>query len=151
MDLGRMGTVSEQIVRDVARYDAARLRRVTASVVRLGLRGAPVEDPRLTAAIAAFEAGEWGDTPARRNLRGLVEELDEVAWDAQDAAERGEADDADYDVAFARARVTSAVDFALDSDPLQAALESAYEVQAGLDNLPAVEAALRSDAADTTD
>jgi hypothetical protein len=42
------------------------------------------------------------------------------------------------------ARIASAMDFALDTDPVLAALESAYEIQAGLGNLPEVEAALRT-------
>jgi hypothetical protein len=143
LDLGRMATVSEPLAREVATYDERRLRHAAASVVRLGVTRAPIQDTRLEAALANLAAGEWGDGPVRDALGVLIEELDEHAWDAQDAAERGDVDDSAYDLAFARARVATAVDCALDADPLQAALESAYEVQAGIDDLPSVAAALR--------
>ena len=141
-----LSTVDEQLARDVAAYDETRLRRVTAAVVRLGLDRAQVQDPRLDAALTRLDAAAWGDEddPVRAAVRDLVEEWDEVAWDAQDVAESAEGDTAAYDAAFARARAVSAVDFALDRDPLKAALESAYEVQAGLGDLPAVAAVLRS-------
>ncbi|MFI5492375.1 hypothetical protein [Actinoplanes sp. NPDC051859] len=143
MDLGRMTTVDEQLARDVARYDPARLRRLTAAIVRHGLDQAPVADPRLTAGLTQLDAGPWGDTAIRADLQGLVDELDEIAWDAQEAAEEGDGDEAEYDVTFARARAAHALFFALDADPVRAALESAYEVQAGLGDFPAVEAILR--------
>jgi hypothetical protein len=138
----RMSLVSAPLVQKVSRYDAVRLRQVAASVIELGLAGVQIDDPRLDAALATCAAQQFGDTPERLALRELVAELDTIAWDAQDAAHAGEGDPAAYGIAFARARVANAVELALDGDPLIAALESAYEVQAGLDNLAAVEAAL---------
>lgn len=138
LDDARLGTVDLPLVHEVSGYDTTRLRAAAAAVVRHGLSRAGVSDPRVDAALARLAAGQWGDGPARDELRALVDELDEAAWDAQDAGRP------DYLPSFARARAAGALDYALDADPLLAALEAAYEVQAGLGDLPGVTAILRA-------
>ena len=66
--------------------------------------------------------------------------LDQVAWDIQEMAETGAASYQTYSIAFQRARTASAVGFALERDPLRAALEAVYEAQAAVADLDAVRA-----------
>lgn len=54
--------------------------------------------------------------------------------DLQDRVEEGSADRSEYLTAFARARAAMALWFALEADPLTAAMESAYEAEAATDD-----------------
>jgi hypothetical protein len=81
--------------------------------------------------------------PLRSYLRfWLTEELDEIAWDAQEQAEAGVLPEQAYLAAFARARAAASVGFALEPDALHAALEAVYEAQAALADLEAVRVAV---------
>lgn len=107
------------------------------AAVRAALARHELDDPRLTAALAALDAGRFGETPERAAAGHLVEELDEMAWDEQDRGAEEE-----YGIAFMRARAANAVVAALDTDPESAAYEAVYEANAALEDVPALRAAL---------
>lgn len=86
-------------------------------------------------ALAALREGQVGDSHERNALKALVDALDERAWDIQDEVEAGRAAEQQYLDGFALARAASAVWFALDADPLTAALEATYEAQAARGDL----------------
>lgn len=111
--------------------DEAR-RRVALTVSRLAVSRAGISDPRLGAALEQLLRGKYGDSPERSALRALTEELDDAAWGIQDRVELGAADKADYAKAFMTARAVNAVWYALDPDPLAAAVEATYEAAAAI-------------------
>ncbi len=67
---------------------------------------------------------------ARKVVREAVQRLDEAAWEAGDEADAGRVSEAAHSAAFARARAAAAVEWALDDDPLTAAVEAVYEAHA---------------------
>lgn len=113
---------------------AARLRDAPPAVQRSAARVAAswaievarVDQPTVEDALNRLARQE--DASALRDLLGvLVQELDEVAWSLQDAADVGSASVEDYLLAFGRARAVNAVLFACDPKPEAAALEATYE------------------------
>ena len=82
-------------------------------------------DRRLT----AVDLNDHGEaTPGQRDaLQLLVDELDETAWATRARQHAGIATDEEYLRDFRKARAASAMWFALDPDPLTAAIQSAYE------------------------
>ena len=72
----------------------------------------------------------------------LTEELDEIAWDAEEQAEAGVLPEQACLAVFARARAAASEGFALEPDALHAALESVDEAQAAFADLEAVRAAV---------
>jgi hypothetical protein len=80
----------------------------------------------------------WGESPVRVELLQLVDELDEIAWDIQDQVEEGDKDERAYLSAFIRARAAHTLYFALDVDPLNAAMEGIYEAMIALEDLDLV-------------
>jgi hypothetical protein len=93
-----------------------------------------LKEGRVDRAVEALRAGRFGETSERAALKVLVDELDEAASKLQDEVDAGHADPADYLAAFGRARAPMALWFALDADPLEAAMEAAYEAQAATDD-----------------
>ena len=76
-----------------------------------------VVDPRVDAALAAAREGQLGESPEHDAVLVLGDELDDAAWTVQEAVDRGLADQADFEAAFARARAVTAVDVLLDGEP----------------------------------
>jgi hypothetical protein len=103
------------------------LRRVAAEAAGLAVTRIQLADPRLDAALATVRKGALSDPAERSRVRELTAELDEIAWDMQDKAEQGILPRQAYHEAFARARASAAVGFALEPDTLYAARESVYE------------------------
>jgi hypothetical protein len=109
-------------------------RAFTAAACAAALGRAGVEHPVLTEAIRALERGEAADE-LRAAVGAVVHELDQVAWNLGDLIgddrQRTRAA-AEYGEAFQKARAAAAVDQAF-AEPLEAAMESAYEAHhAGL-------------------
>jgi hypothetical protein len=109
-------------------------RDFAAAVCAAALARVGVEHPALTRATAALRMHDQ-DAALLAEVRAVVQELDEVAWDAQDLAEAKKVEglDAaretrDYELAFFRARAAGAVEQAF-AEPLTAAMEAAYEAQ----------------------
>lgn len=109
-------------------------RRIAVKVAEAALAAVPIDEPEFAPALADLTAGRWGGTGVQ-SATALTDRLDNLAWDIQDEVEAGTGEQAEYLEAFRRARVVSAVAFALDDDPQNAALEAAYEAEAATENL----------------
>jgi hypothetical protein len=103
------------------------LRRGATRAAMLAMTEAGLTDPRVDAALAALESGRTGEGSARDAIAQLVEELDTIAWAAQD---RDEAEE--FDRIFRLARAANALWSALDVDPTVAAADAAYEAFAAV-------------------
>jgi hypothetical protein len=90
------------------------------------------------AALAAVRDAVPAAVPELSQVLALTEELDEIAWEAQDKVEAGVLPEEAYLAAFARARAAASVGFALEPDALHSALESIYEAQAAVADLEAI-------------
>ena len=138
MSRTRLGAVARDLVLLLSGRTDEELRVVAQDVVAFGLARAPVAGALVDQGLQALQAGDPGDGGLREELEALVAELDERAWAAQEAWESGDAPEAAYAEAFGRARSAAAVVAALGQEPLDAALESVYEVQVGSGDLAAV-------------
>jgi hypothetical protein len=130
----RLDAIARDLAEQLEREPEPRLRRVAERVALAALGEVSLEDERVERAVAALRAGRCGESAERAALKALVDELDEAAWRLQDGVDAGQADQADYLAAFARARAAMALWFALDADPLEAAMEAAYEAEAATDD-----------------
>jgi hypothetical protein len=134
----RLSTISVELVEQLQVQPTERLRRAAADTASLAVQQLRLADPRLDAALAALREGKFGDTGERSAVQQLTRELDLIAWEAQKTAEERNSSMQPYYAAFARARAAASVKWALDSNPLNAALEAVYEAQAAVGDLQAV-------------
>jgi hypothetical protein len=130
----RLTTTAPDLVEELERCSPDRLRRIAERVAQAAIERAEINDERTDGALAALRAGSFGDTDARASAKALTDELDEVAWDIRDRVEAGDAEQEEYLAAFRRARAAMSLWFALDADPIVAALELVYEARAALDD-----------------
>ena len=129
----RLQTVLPDLVEYLERLPEPRLRTVAEAVVIAALRAAGLSEVRVERALEALRARAYGDSEQRASVEALADELDEAAWAVQERMDAGEPNEAEYSAAFRRARAAASLWFALDSDPLAAALEASYEAQAAAD------------------
>jgi hypothetical protein len=99
-------------------------------------------DLRLDTALAAIRNGAAGGRDECSAVSGVTEELDEKAWDIQEQVDEGALPQEAYLEAFRMARAAASVGFALEVDPLKAALEAVYEAQAAIADLGAIRTAI---------
>lgn len=133
--MSRLATVAPDLVGDLEQESEPRLRHVAASLSVWIVDQVGLVDPRVDAALAALRDRRFGSSSEHDLLQKLADELDERAWNVQDQVEEGVLPQEQYLAAFALARAAYALCFALESDPLQAALESVYEAQAATGDL----------------
>jgi hypothetical protein len=136
--IGRLSTIAPDLVALLEQQQSEQLRRVAARAANLAIERTNLSEPRIDGALAALHEGRLGFTPERSAVQHLANELDEIAWDAQEKMEAGIGLRQDYSMAFRRARAAASVGFALDSNALTAAFESVYEAQAAVADLDAV-------------
>lgn len=130
----RLETRSAELTRLIEAADAHQQRRIALEVAEAALAAAPLDEPLLAAALADLRSGRRGPA-SLRDAEAVAQRLDETAWDIQDGVDDGTANAAEYDLAYRRARASSALVCALDADPRKAALETAYEAEAATDDL----------------
>jgi hypothetical protein len=75
------------------------------------------------------------DAGLRQQLDELTERLDDDGFDLQEQVDNGQATAQQYEAAFARARATSALSYALTEDAEEAAIESIYEAHAAVGDI----------------
>jgi hypothetical protein len=138
----RLSTIAVDLAERLSQEPPRRLRQVAAAAAGLAVERAHLADPRIDAALAAVRDDVPAATPELFQVLTLVEELDEIAWDAKDKVEAGALPRQAYLVAFAHARAAASVGFALEPDALHAALESVYEAQAAVADLESVRVAV---------
>lgn len=130
----RLETRSAELSQLIETADPDPQRQIAVKVAEAALAAVPLDEPEFAPALADLAAGRWGGDGVRAATT-LTDRLDNLAWDIQDEVDEGTAEQSEYVEAFRRARVASAVAFALDADPRNAALEAAYEAEAATENL----------------
>jgi hypothetical protein len=142
----RLAVVAPELAEHLQLAEASSLRSAAVAAASCAVASAGITDPNVHHALDLARRGSL-DGALRSQLRDLAEQLDERYWSLQKAYEDGSASEADYMKAFSDARAVSSVGFALDPDPLTAALEATYEAHAaaadGAEVLEAAERALR--------
>ena len=114
----------------LARAAGDRARTVAGFAVEAALRLVPVADELVSDGLAALSRLDMSRASTlRAQLRQLAERIEEPHW-----AEAGEhaTDVAPADLAFSQARVVTALESALMDDPVAAAVDAIYEVQAAV-------------------
>jgi hypothetical protein len=130
----RLDLIDPELSAMLQHLSARQLRHITATVCNLALERTGVRDPVIAAAMEALKTGQDGGVSLRERLGFLVERLDQKQWDMQDAVDAEHAKNDAYIHAFAQARATHAVYFALDADPFTAATEAIYEAHAAMND-----------------
>jgi hypothetical protein len=128
----RLDAIAPDLARRLQRQPRFQLRRVAERVALAALEEAQPQDARLAQAVDALRAGRYGDSGERGEVKELVDELDKAAWNLRGNLQARGAGGSEYLVAFRRARAAMALWFALDGDPLAAAMEAAYEAEAAM-------------------
>ncbi|RZS39042.1 hypothetical protein EV193_104253 [Herbihabitans rhizosphaerae] len=121
----RLADVAPELAGALIRADDRRRAAAVHAACAEALRQADLRDARTDRVVAALAADE---TVGAQEVSHLVDELDEAAWDLQDAVEQGIAEQSAYLAAFARARAASALAFAADAGSAhESACEAVYE------------------------
>jgi hypothetical protein len=131
----RLSLVAPEVLAGLTTIPEDRLRPIALETSEWAVEQADLSSPIVDAALSALREGRFGSSPERDALSALVDELDEIAWDIQDATELVDATESSYGKAFARSRAASAVLSALDADPFRAAADSLYETHAAVGDL----------------
>lgn len=140
--VSRLSTVDADLAGKLVGQPPNKLRKAACTAALLAAQHTRLVDPRLDAALVAVRDGSPGGHAECSAADHVTGELDEIAWDIQDKVDEGTLSYEAYCEAFGRARAAAAVGFALEADPLEAALEGIYEAQAALGDLEAIRAAI---------
>jgi predicted transcriptional regulator len=146
----RLELVDPDLSKRLSRMTEMQLRAVALAVSRFAVERTGLSDAIIDRGLAALHEGRYGDPQLRSQLWSLVESLDEIQWDLQDAIDEGRASQDEYEVAFNRARAAHSVYFAQDPDALEAALEATYEANAATDDLAGLRAAVLTASTEST-
>lgn len=123
----RMLDETPALIERVKPKDSDEQSRLAVYIAEQTIKHLDMQESRIDGALKALHSGKRGDTPELKELNSLAEELDQVAFDAQDA------DDAAYDVAFCRARAANALEAAFHSNAQDAIIETLYDAFAAVD------------------
>ena len=134
----RLSTVAADLPARLEAQPAETLRKVAVAVALLAVERTQLADSRLEGALQSLTNTTAVPPELRSAVQQATDELDEIAWEAQDKADEGLLDQQDYQQAFRRARAAACVGFALEPDAIHAALESVYEAQAATGDLSVV-------------
>jgi hypothetical protein len=83
-------------------------------------------DARIAEAIDSLLHHEFSNASLIGQVSNLTRQLDDIAWDLQERVEKEAASKREYETAFARARASAAVGFAMQ-DTLNSAFDALYE------------------------
>lgn len=135
----RLELIAPVLSAQLLRADERVLRRVALAVCQFAVQRTGLANDPVVASIDVLILNRATAHELRQRVESLVAQLDELQWQLQDAVERGEVDNGAYLAAFHRARAVHAVWFALDDNPVIAAIEATYEAHAATDDLPGLE------------
>lgn len=108
--------------------DGGAQRRVAVASARVALTAFDLgRRLEVAGALRALDAGKVGPVPEQQALKILAESLDEAAFDANDRFEEGIGSEVEYDRAFRVARAVSALVYAFEIPPYEAAAHAIYE------------------------
>ncbi len=112
---------SNEMASQVESADDSTKRAISLAACKWAVDRELSDDPVVQSALARLEGGNYGDPRFLASLQDHVNKLDLIYFDARDAAQ-------DFFPLFVKARVASAVLFALDADPFRAVTHCLYEL-----------------------
>ena len=142
--MSRLPTIAADLAEQLNNCSANQLRKVASAAALLAVDRTNLVDPRLDGALATIRDSARGDRSECSNALRVTEELDERAWDIREKVDDGTLPKHACLEAFRKARAAASVGFALEPNPLQAALEAVHEARAAAADLEAVRAAIDS-------
>jgi len=139
----RLDLLSPNLANELSRVNEQKLRKVAYSVCDFALRHVSINNPLVNQSFEAFKGSASIDILSlRRNLSGLIEQLDEIQWDIQEQVDLGLDTRENYVKAFRNARAINALFYAFDPNPYIAAAESIYEAYAATYDFKSLEEAI---------
>lgn len=121
-----LARISSELVEIVRQSDLGARRRILERACALAVDRTGLEDSTIADALEALGHAVPINRPLVSQVDALTEQLDDAAWDLQDRVEGGTATKHEYDIAFANARASAAVGFAIQ-DSLSSAFDALYE------------------------
>jgi hypothetical protein len=118
-----MSGIADDLVQYVDSVSPSHKRRIAEAVARWALSHVGESGQAIDQANECLRLGLFGDSPERRLVERHVEQLDELAWDAQDREKLVDATPGEYDAVFSLARAVHSLWFAMSADPDEAARE----------------------------
>jgi hypothetical protein len=114
------------LARELEGATADEQRSAALAAAQMAIMRTELRDHRLDSAVIA---NRFGDCAERAAVSALTDELDDIAWTIQARVHDGAAAEEDYSRPFRRARAASALFFALNENPLDAATQGLYEAR----------------------
>ena len=131
----RLSLISPELSSELLSLSDEGLRKVALEVSSYAIEQTELKDPIVGESLKALSRGNVGDLELLERLEEFVYKLDLIQWELQIMWEEDKVDEEEYIAAFRRARAANALYFALYSDNQVAAVESAYESIAAIDDL----------------
>lgn len=135
MSENRLETIDSKLSKRLKQVPSRQLRIAALAVFEAALERIGLRDPTIDKGLEALRSERDYDPQLRKQVKSLVERLDEIQWNLQDMREEGNASESQYLAAFSQARIANALYFALDRDAYVAATETIYEANAAVDDL----------------
>ncbi|MEV6873327.1 hypothetical protein [Amycolatopsis sp. NPDC051128] len=118
--------ISPELVEMLGAASVEQRRQIVERICKLAVERTGLSDQVVIDATNGLRHIGKVDPSIRDEVGALTQQLDERAWDIQEAVEIGSATEDEYLTAFAKARAVAAVGFALE-DSLSATLNAVYE------------------------
>lgn len=139
----RLELIAPELSGQLRHAEEQALRAAALTVCRFAIESTGLVSTTVNDGITGLLRHQYGSGALRKRVELQVTQLDDLQWQLQAAAERGEVDNEAYLAAFRRARAAHAVWFALDENPVIAVIEAMYEAYAATDDISALEALIR--------
>lgn len=131
--VNRLDLIDASLTERLAAAGSGARREVARAVAMAAIEHAGLADQRITDAVAALSAGQTGEGSSQSALSAFVDELDTVAFDAQDRLDDGTGSEDDYIQAFCKARAATALLSVFQEDAEEAAADAIYEAYHAFD------------------
>ncbi len=112
---------ADELARKVEDASPATQRAVALAVCKWAVAQELPDDPVIQKGLAALEQADYGNAELLKLLEAHYEDLDDIYFKARDSGR-------DFFPLFVKARVASAVFYALNADPFTASTVSLYEL-----------------------
>ena len=148
MTEGRQSALPGELLRAMdSLRDEQVARRAAVASARLAISRTELLDARATHALEEHD-GTAAPEATLAAMSALSQELDIRAWDLQESVDAGLAEPAAYELAFAQARASTALQYALGPDAVTDAAEAIYEAHHAIQDATALAAVIRGAAGD---
>jgi hypothetical protein len=132
--MNRLLTLAPELVQRLQQATHAKQRAAALAASEFAIDAANVQNACIAELLNSLRQHGRTSEAQRQELETLKSDLDDEYFELKESAEQGKTTSHEYLRKFAQARAVSALLFACNDDPFEAATEAIYEAAAAFDN-----------------